>query len=361
MVLMYPSAHPFKYYISTSNHKGVVFYDMDPLLSCSVVRKLAIAQIARSVATFSPTVILGVESRGFAIAAHLADEMGLGWLMARKAGKTPGEVVQVDYTVEYGEKRTLELKKGLFNASDRVLIVDDVLATGNTAAAMAELVQKVGGTVAGFAFLIDIEGLGGAAKCAPHSVYSLINLKLGEVTPKLPTIHVGTTNKGKLCAVKRAAVKLGFASIKGYDVSSSIPNQPFGLQQTGLGALNRARGALTESDHSGVGLGVENGIVHEECEQLGESWESFSDVVVTTVVSERGEVSAVRSCAVIPPKYYDLVKQSVSDQTVTFGKLLAATDSRISHDNWHTALGAADRYDTIAVCVEDALLKYLGF
>lgn len=377
---MEASTHSFKYFIATSVHKGVTFYDMDPLLMCPAIRKRAIQHIAKAVTTFSPTIILGVESRGFGLAAHLADEMGLGWLMARKAGKTPGEVVQVEYSVEYGDKRVLELKERLFSVTDRVLIVDDVLATGGTAAAMAELVQKAGGTVAGLSFLIDIDGLGGIGKCAPHPVHSLVSLKLGEVTPRLPEIYVGTTNSGKLAAVQSAAKRMGFdkTRVNGIDVESCVPNQPFGQAETYEGAKHRAYGAIRRiamhepSDSEpirvsvlevdAIGIGIENGIVHDECEHMGESWETYGDVAIVVATGSDGIISSSQSCcAVIPPKYHDLVMQSISDPSVTFGKRLAATDRTIAHDNWHTALGARDRYETISAGVEEVLLKYLGF
>ena len=94
---------------------------------------------------------------------------------------------------------------------------------------------------------------------------------------------------------------------------------------------------------------------------MGESWETYSDVAAVVATGNNGTVSSQSCCAVIPPKYHDLVKQSISDQTVTFGKRLAAANSAIPHDNWHTALGSGDRYETISAGVEQVLLKYLGF
>lgn len=172
----------YKKYIQTTNFNGVTFYDMDPLLNNYKVRKGAIGELVEKVRQFRPTVVLGIESRGYGLAAHIADELGCGWLMARKAGKTPGEIERVSYSVEYGKTRELELKKNLFSEGERVLIVDDVLATGGTAEAMVKLVERCGGKPVGICFLIEINGLGGRGRCGVP-VATLMKLELGEVTP----------------------------------------------------------------------------------------------------------------------------------------------------------------------------------
>jgi adenine phosphoribosyltransferase len=181
----------FAHFIQTSTFNGVTFYNMDPLLKNVRARTQAMTTLANMCKPFSPTCILGIESRGYGLAAHLADALGCGWTMARKAGKTPGDVERISYSVEYGSTRELELTKNLYTAADRVLIVDDVLATGGTAQAMGQLVERCGGTVAGYCFLIEINGLGGRGRCescGPSA--TLLTLELGEVTPFDPSFSI---------------------------------------------------------------------------------------------------------------------------------------------------------------------------
>ena len=148
----------FKPFIESSRFNDVCFYDMDPLLSNYEICNEAMTTLANKVRPLKPTIILGVESRGFSITPYLAQYLKLGWKMCRKSGKTPGLLFFEDYSVEYGKPRTLELKYNAFSKSDRVLIVDDVLATGGTCSALEKLVEKTGAVVVGSTFLLQIQG-----------------------------------------------------------------------------------------------------------------------------------------------------------------------------------------------------------
>ena len=117
--------------------------------------------------------IVGVESRGFILGAPLAYEMDLGFVLIRKPKKLPGEVLSVEYDLEYGTDN-LEIHADAFPPGTKVLVVDDLLATGGTVEAAIKLIQKLGGEVAGLAFLIELTYLGGRQRLADYDIFSLV-------------------------------------------------------------------------------------------------------------------------------------------------------------------------------------------
>jgi len=137
---------------------GIVFKDITPVLSDPVVFGRLVDWMAMD--TEEVDWILGVESRGFIFGAAMVEKMGKGFIPARKKGKLPWKTVSVEYALEYGTA-CLELHEDCLQAGDRVLIVDDLLATGGTAVATVELVQKLGATVAGCVFAIELGFLPG--------------------------------------------------------------------------------------------------------------------------------------------------------------------------------------------------------
>lgn len=145
---------------------GVMFRDITPLLADPVAFGRTIEALADGLGPVD--IVAGIEARGFIVAAPLALRLGAGFLPVRKAGKLPGETVGVDYGLEYGEAR-IEILADAVSPGDRVLVVDDVLATGGTAAAAVELVENRGGHVVGLRFLIELAALGGRAKL-PSSI-----------------------------------------------------------------------------------------------------------------------------------------------------------------------------------------------
>jgi len=142
---------------------GILFYDISPLLAHSAAWAEAVEQLAAVIAPYKPDLLLGIESRGFLLAAPLALKMECGFVMVRKRGKLPGETIAYEYSLEYGTD-ALEIKKDLIKPGQRVAILDDLLATGGTANATMELLNRVGANVVGAAFLIELEGLGGGEK-----------------------------------------------------------------------------------------------------------------------------------------------------------------------------------------------------
>jgi adenine phosphoribosyltransferase len=152
---------------------GVLFRDLTPLWADGRAWARAVDALARPFDTPPPDLVLGIEARGFLVAAALAARWGTGLVLARKPGKLPSAALRQDYELEYG-RATLETHRDLIPRGTRILIADDVIATGGTAAAARAMVEALGCTVAGFAFLVEIEFLGGRAKLgtgAPvHSV-----------------------------------------------------------------------------------------------------------------------------------------------------------------------------------------------
>jgi adenine phosphoribosyltransferase len=116
--------------------------------------------------------IVGIEARGFIVGAPLADRLGIGFVPARKVGKLPAKKLSVNYELEYG-RQGLEMHTDSISKGDRVLIVDDLLATGGTSVAAATLVEKMGGKVVGFAFVTEVRGLSGRRKLSGYEVYTI--------------------------------------------------------------------------------------------------------------------------------------------------------------------------------------------
>jgi adenine phosphoribosyltransferase len=139
---------------------GILFYDISTLLQRADAFRAAIARLAELVARHRPDHVVGIESRGFIFAAPLALRLGIGFAMVRKRGKLPGSVVGHAYNLEYGSD-TIEISADLIPARSRVVMVDDLIATGGTAAATAELLTKIDVEVVAAAFLIELIGLNG--------------------------------------------------------------------------------------------------------------------------------------------------------------------------------------------------------
>ncbi len=146
--------------ISDFPQPGIIFRDITTLLQDPAGLDYAISQLCAQADPVAPEVIAGIESRGFIFGMPVARQLSQGFVPIRKAGKLPRAVHAVSYALEYGEDR-LEVHQDAFSPGAKVLIVDDLLATGGTAAAAAELVEKAGATVAGFSFVIELEGLAG--------------------------------------------------------------------------------------------------------------------------------------------------------------------------------------------------------
>lgn len=152
---------------------GIVFKDITPLLADPVTFSAVIDELVVGLGRGTVTKVVGIEARGFIVAAPVAYHMAAGFVPVRKAGKLPWETERQSYTLEYGEQ-TLEIHTDALAAGDRVAIVDDVLATGGTAEATAELVERCGGTVVGLAFLIELAFLNGRARLERWPKLSLL-------------------------------------------------------------------------------------------------------------------------------------------------------------------------------------------
>jgi adenine phosphoribosyltransferase len=152
---------------------GVVFKDITPLLADEVAFSTVIDLIVVHFGRGNVDKVCGIEARGFIVAAPVAYHFGAGFVPLRKAGKLPWKTLSVSYKLEYGEE-SLEVHRDLIAPGERVLIVDDVLATGGTAAAAVDLVTQLGGTVQGIACVIELEFLGGRSLLGGYDFHSLI-------------------------------------------------------------------------------------------------------------------------------------------------------------------------------------------
>jgi len=158
---------------------GVVFKDLTPLLAHPQAFASAVRAIDLPFRTAGINKVVGIEARGFIFAAPVAVTLGAGFIPVRKPGKLPWRTEEASYSLEYG-RDTLAIHADAIEPDDRVLIVDDVIATGGTAMATAELVRRLGGTVVGLGFLVELGFLGGrrrlldAAVSAPQDIHALV-------------------------------------------------------------------------------------------------------------------------------------------------------------------------------------------
>jgi adenine phosphoribosyltransferase len=152
---------------------GILFYDVTTLLRDAEGFKLAIDALATPHVGKGIDLVVGVESRGFILGAAVADRLGAGFVPVRKVGKLPGKTIRVTYDLEYGSD-SLEMHDDAITAGQRVLIVDDLLATGGTAKATVDLVKQGGGSVEGVSVLIELTELGGRAKLAGQTVTTVL-------------------------------------------------------------------------------------------------------------------------------------------------------------------------------------------
>ena len=152
---------------------GILFYDITTLLKDKDGFRAVIDGLKDHYRDASVDIVLGIEARGFIFAPALAYALGAGFVPIRKPKKLPAECVSVTYSLEYGTD-TLEMHKDGIAPGSRVLIVDDLLATGGTAAAAARMVCQAGGTVAGLGFVVELTFLHGRGKLAGHDVFSLL-------------------------------------------------------------------------------------------------------------------------------------------------------------------------------------------
>ena len=153
---------------------GIVFKDLTPLLREPRAFRSAVAHMAAGLRPVRPEVLVAIEARGFLFAAALACELGVGIAPVRKPGKLPWKSVSERYDLEYGQDE-LHLHEDAFGPGTRVAIVDDLLATGGTAAAVGRLVSKVGGNVVAFSMLVELDFLHGRARLEPHFVHTSLH------------------------------------------------------------------------------------------------------------------------------------------------------------------------------------------
>ena len=154
--------------------EGIVFKDLTPLMADAGALRTAVGELATLAGPLQADVVVAAEARGFLLGPALALELGAGFVLARKPGKLPYETVSAEYLLEYGAS-TLEIHSDALASGARVLVHDDLLATGGTARALCELVEQLGGEVVGCSFLIELAFLRGRAQLAGREVHALLS------------------------------------------------------------------------------------------------------------------------------------------------------------------------------------------
>ena len=165
--------HAFVRDIPDFPRPGIVFKDITPMLLEPVALKAAVESLAEIARPLAPDIVVAAEARGFILGAAIALELGVGFVPARKPGKLPHEVVSTQYELEYGTD-SLEMHADAVAGGTRVLLHDDLLATGGTARAVCELADRLGAEVVGCVFLVELDFLGGRQRLEPYAVHSLI-------------------------------------------------------------------------------------------------------------------------------------------------------------------------------------------
>lgn len=153
---------------------GIIFKDISPVLQNPLALKQAVEFMALDVKAKGAEVVVGIESRGFIFGVPIALELGLPFVMTRKVGKLPYKTIQKEYSLEYGTAK-IEMHVDSLEKGQKAYIIDDLLATGGTAAASAHLVEALGGEVCGFGFMVELGFLNGRDKLQGYEVCSLIN------------------------------------------------------------------------------------------------------------------------------------------------------------------------------------------
>lgn len=153
--------------------EGIIFHDITPLLQNAKAFESAIDRMAEGLNGIEIDYLVGIESRGFIFASALAMKLGRGLIIVRKPGKLPYVTINASYDLEYGSD-SLEVHRDAIHEGSKVILIDDLLATGGTAQAAGDLVEKLGGEIIGYYFLIELSDLGGKEKLAPHTVWSLM-------------------------------------------------------------------------------------------------------------------------------------------------------------------------------------------
>ncbi|EKB56467.1 MULTISPECIES: adenine phosphoribosyltransferase [Facklamia] len=154
--------------------EGIIFRDITPLMGDGQAFAYATQKIVDYAKDLEIEMVVGPEARGFIIGCPVAYALQVGFAPVRKKGKLPRETIEVEYSLEYGSN-ILEMHKDAIKPGQRVLLVDDLLATGGTTAAAIELVEKLGGVVAGCAFLIELDDLKGGEQIKGHDYYTLLH------------------------------------------------------------------------------------------------------------------------------------------------------------------------------------------
>ncbi|MFH1366581.1 MAG: adenine phosphoribosyltransferase [Patescibacteria group bacterium] len=159
--------------------KGIIFRDITPLLKDKEAFKIAVDCLAKPYLNQGITTVVGIDARGFILASAVAYQIAAGLVLIRKKGKLPHKTIACDYSLEYASN-TLEIHEDSINQGEKILLVDDLLATGGSMEATIHLVEKLGGKIMGISFLIELTDLAGRKKLGEYPVNSLIKFKEDE-------------------------------------------------------------------------------------------------------------------------------------------------------------------------------------
>lgn len=368
---------------------GITFRHIGPLLNDAKLFKYAMQELY-SKSNGDYDVVCGLDARGFIISTAIQYIANVDQVMIRKQSKLPGEKYVYEYKKEYGSD-ILELEHGYIKPGQKVLIVDDLMATAGTLIAAANLVEQSGGIVSGIMVLIEFNDLSGRSKLSalyPNAnVYSLFSLnsysentKLEQINKqqikkfrptvyplndlcinnpgislqdkKIINVYVATTNKVKLNAVYEASLfgchlfpPLGIHycvhSVEG--VRSEVPEQPYGIDETTEGANNRLENCykIVKSDN-GIFISVENGIIRKN--------NTYYDIPIIAFRKGARNDTFSSNEVEIPKMYDTYVEESINSEnrSVTFGSII---EKKLAITDWHEFVSGKSRKNLIKNCI----------
>jgi adenine phosphoribosyltransferase len=370
--------------------KGITFRHIGPLLKDTKLFKYAINQMFYTSDT-NYDIVCGLDARGFIIATAIQDLTGIPQVMIRKQSKLPGKKYTYEYKKEYGSD-IMELEYDSIIPGQKVLIVDDLMATAGTLTAAINLVEQAGGIVTGVMVLIEFKDLNGRQKLKDYKVHSLFSLdsnndkqkldntvdtlkivkyinSIDEVPKEIVNVYVASCNKVKLQAVYEAIHNKSFLqsyidpskynyNIHGVDgICSGIPEQPLTVHETTQGALNRIHECikLVNSDKNknkkSIFVSIENGIMK------GDSYSDFPIVAYKVFNNNIYITNSIKSMVTIPVEYNKYIEESInSDRTITFGSII---EKKIGTKDWHKFVCGTSRKDLIILAMEQSGYMYI--
>lgn len=333
-------------WISKSNHNGVQMYDIDPFMADPTASREGCEKLAAWVDQYKPDTVLGMASRGYLIAPLIGQALKIGVKLARAAGTTAGQVVSTTYRREYGPEKVMELGVNILKKGERVLIVDDVLATGGTIEAIINLIRQVGAIPVACCFIVQVDDIIDEKKMCGLPYCSLVHsVKPYFQGSKSITVALSSKSRVKKDAVLSAISKTNpdtSCILLTFNCNSGINPQPYGFEESTSGVFNRETECESLTRTMGIDatiVSIENGVV-----QKGDGYEDIAFICINGVAFTSKGVK-------FPSKYFEASRDTNFQKTV--GQFIAEDNPGFDNSDWHVHFGGKSRVELI----EDVIVE----